>query len=124
MRANRRRDSAPELALRSALHRIGLRYRVDAPIRVGANRPIRPDVVFGPARLAVFVDGCFWHGCPIHGTRSATRADYWGPKIADNQVRDARQERLLESAGWQVIRVWEHEDPSEAAARIRALLGR
>src|ERR1700732_2927625 len=84
MRANRRRDSAPERALRSALHRAGLRFRVDFPIRTPGARPVRPDVVFPARRIAVFVDGCFWHGCPEHGTWPATNEAYWMQKIQAN----------------------------------------
>src|SRR4051794_17312207 len=82
MRANRRRDTTPELDLRRSLHRLGLRYRVDFPVRDGLPRPVRPDVVFTRARLAVFVDGCFWHGCPEHGRRQGgANRSYWSPKI-------------------------------------------
>ncbi len=116
MVGNRRRDSAAELRLRSALHRDGLRYRVDYPIRVGGARPIRPDVVFPRLRLAVFVDGCFWHGCREHGTRPSANSRYWEAKIALNQERDKAQETALHRAGWTVLRVWEHE-PTEAAVR-------
>lgn len=118
MQRNRRRDTAPELALRSVLHRRGMRFRVDHPIRVAQGRPIRPDVVFTRAKLAVFVDGCFWHGCPIHGTTPSTRTGYWIPKIHANRERDTRNTETLEACGWRVIRVWAHEDPETAAARI------
>lgn len=116
MQANRSRDTAPELALRRLLHALGLRYRVSA-------RPLREvrrtaDVVFGPARVAVFVDGCFWHGCPDHGTVPATNADYWAPKLQRNAERDRHTDELLRAAGWMSIRVWEHEDPGPAARRI------
>src|SRR5688572_13651957 len=77
MRANRRRDTGPERRLRSALHAAGLRYRVDHPLRVGTLRPFRPDIVFTRARVAVWVDGCFWHGCPDHHAASKTNPDYW-----------------------------------------------
>lgn len=115
MRANRRRDSAPELALRAELHARGLRYRVDFPIRIPDSRPVRPDVVFTRQRVAVFVDGCFWHGCPVHGTQPTANASYWGPKIEENKARDQRHTRELESLGWKVIRIWEHVSPAEAA---------
>lgn len=118
MRANRRKDTAPELALRSALHGRGLRYRVDYPIRISPGRPIRPDIVFTRACIAVYLDGCFWHGCPTHGTTPTIRNGYWAPKIAENKLRDARHTRQLEEAGWTVIRVWEHEDPVLAANAI------
>src|SRR5436305_15111497 len=88
MTANRRRDTGPELAVRSALHARGLRFRVDLPVRPASGRPIRPDVVFTRQRLALFIDGCWWHGCPEHGTRAVTNADYWGPKIDANRERE------------------------------------
>lgn len=120
MVGNRRRDSAAELRLRSALHRGGLRFRVDHPIRVPPARPIRPDVVFPRQRVAVFVDGCFWHGCPEHGTRPNTNSRYWDAKIALNQQRDQAQEALLSHAGWTVLRIWEHEPTDTATRRVRA----
>src|SRR4051794_28603431 len=88
MRANRRRDTGPELELRSALHALGLRFRVDVPIRPSEGRPVRPDVVFPRRRVAVFVDGCFWHGCPAHWTRSRTNQGYWDEKVVANRERD------------------------------------
>lgn len=118
MRANRRRDTAPERGIRRLLHARGLRYRVDLPIRVGHARPVRPDLVFTRARLAVFVDGCFWHGCPDHKGRPKKNAHYWGPKIAGNIDRDERQTEALAEAGWAVLRFWEHDPPEAAAAAI------
>jgi DNA mismatch endonuclease (patch repair protein) len=118
MRTTGRRDTAPEVSLRSKLHRLGLRYRVDkSPIR-GVRR--RADVVFGSAGVAVFVDGCFWHGCPVHSTWPKRNAVFWRDKIETNQRRDADTDRRLKEAGWLPIRVWEHEDPTEATARIAA----
>jgi DNA mismatch endonuclease, patch repair protein len=122
MRANRRKNTGPELALRSALHRRGLRYRVDHTIRVPSGKPLRPDVVFTRARVAVYLHGCYWHGCPLHGTTPATRRKYWSRKIADNKARDTRHARLLEEAGWAVVQVWEHEDPDEAACAIAKVI--
>lgn len=122
MRANRRRDTGPELALRKALHRLGLRYRVDFPIRPAGGRLVRPDIVFPARWIAIYVDGCFWHGCPTHGTRSATNRRYWDEKIAANQERDARITAALEVDGWTVLRFWEHEDPDGAARLINALV--
>lgn len=119
MRGNRRRDSVAELRLRSALHASGLRFRVDYPIRVPGWRPIRPDLVFTRARLAVFVDGCFWHGCPEHGTAPRSNPEYWAAKIELNQTRDALQAAALHEADWLVIRVWEHEATGAAAAAIK-----
>jgi DNA mismatch endonuclease (patch repair protein) len=121
--ANRRADNVPERALRSALHRRGLRFRKNLYVRVeGLPRGARPDVVFTRARLLVFLDGCFWHRCSEHGTSPKTRSDYWRIKLDANVERDRRHERALEAAGWQVIRVWEHEDPEEAADRIASVL--
>lgn len=108
MAAVRRTDTKPELALRSALHRDGLRFRKDFPIRLDGARA-RPDIVFTRARIAVFVDGCFWHSCPQHGTRPATNTDYWNPKLERNAARDRRNTEALTSAGWTVIRIWEHD---------------
>jgi DNA mismatch endonuclease (patch repair protein) len=119
MRANRRRDTSPEIAIRRALHAQGFRFRVDLAIRPGPGRLVRPDVIFTRAMVAVFIDGCYWHGCPEHGRRvSGANAFYWGPKIARNQERDAEQTARLECAGWRVIRIWEHEDTKEAVQRI------
>lgn len=122
MKANRGRDTGPELAVRRILHRRGLRYRVAPPVRVGAGRPIRPDLVFGPTRVVVFVDGCFWHGCPEHGERPVANAEFWETKINGNRERDARQTALLEADGWCVLRVWEHEDAENAAERIATIV--
>jgi len=122
MRGNRRRDTGPEKRLRSALFALGLRFRVDRPIRVTAqDRPIHPDIVFPRAKLAVFVDGCFWHGCPEHGTSPRRNSHYWNAKLRLNVERDRRYDALLRDAGWTVVRVWEHDDPEEAAARIAGL---
>ena len=124
MQANRRRDTGPELALRRLLHRRGLRYRVDFPIRPGGGRPVRPDIVFPNKRVAVYVDGCFWHGCSVHGTRPNTNRDYWDDKIATNKRRDARTTAALEHDGWTVIRFWAHDDPETAAAHVAQILDR
>jgi DNA mismatch endonuclease (patch repair protein) len=119
MKSNRRRDTTPELALRSALHRLGLRFRVDsAPLPDLARR--RADIVFRRAQVAVFVDGCFWHGCPAHGTVPRSNAGYWVPKLHRNRERDAETDAALEMAGWLPIHVWGHDDPQEAATRIKA----
>jgi DNA mismatch endonuclease (patch repair protein) len=120
MRANRRRDTAPERAVRSLLHARGLRYRVDFPIRVAGSRPIRADIAFPRARIAVFIDGCFWHGCPDHGTMPVANAEYWGSKLAENKRRDARNTAALEGAGWRVVRAWTHEAPEAVADRVHA----
>jgi DNA mismatch endonuclease (patch repair protein) len=119
MKGNRKRDTKPEVRLRSALHRSGLRFRKDRTVTAGPVR-VRADVVFPSARVIVFSDGCFWHACPDHGTSPKTNVDYWGPKLARNVERDGRIGRALAAAGWTVIRVWEHEAPEEAASRIAA----
>ncbi len=117
MSKQRRRDTAPELAVRRALHGMGLRYRVHRAPLPSLRRTA--DIVFGPARVAVFVDGCFWHGCPAHGRRHHDiNGWYWPEKIERNQRRDAETDRHLRDSGWVPVRVWEHEDPAEAAARI------
>ena len=117
MRANRRRDTAPELAVRRLLHAAGFRYRVDfAPL--GGRR--KADIVFTGAHIAVFIDGCFWHGCPTHATLPKSNADYWLPKLSKNKERDRDTDRLLEVAGWRVLRFWEHEDPRGVADAVIA----
>lgn len=118
MRANRRRDTGPEMAIRRAVHAAGLRYRVDTRPLPDLNR--RADVVFRPSKVAVFVDGCYWHMCPMHGTQPKTNSSYWITKLQRNATRDAETNRRLEEAGWLVLRIWEHEDPLEAAHRIAA----
>ena len=121
MQLQRRRDTAPEMALRHELHRRGLRYRLDRPIVTGTRR--RVDIVFASSRVAVFVDGCFWHGCSSHGVRShAVNGWYWPDKIASNRLRDEDTDRRLRADGWIVVRVWEHEDSTAAADHIEALV--
>jgi DNA mismatch endonuclease, patch repair protein len=115
-----RRDTAPEIALRSELHSRGLRFRVDRAPVPGLRS--RADVVLGPAKVAVYVDGCFWHGCPEHGTMPKSNAEFWRSKLARNRERDAETDRRLRAQGWEVLRVWEHEDPAEAAERVAALV--
>lgn len=116
MRANRGRDTGPELALRRAVHARGLRYYVNRrPVR-GIRRTA--DLVFPRARLAVFVDGCFWHGCPVHHTVAKTNADFWVKKVSRNRERDAETNRLLADEGWTVLRIWEHVPVQEAADRV------
>lgn len=115
-----RRDTAPEIELRRELHRRGLRFRVDRPVLPGSRR--RPDIVFGPARVAVFVDGCFWHGCPDHASWPKTNAAFWREKIETNRRRDRDTDARLAAIGWQVIRVWEHEAAPTAADRIEAVV--
>jgi DNA mismatch endonuclease (patch repair protein) len=116
MRGNRSKNTGPEMTLRSALYERGLRYRVDAPPVPDIRR--RADVVFPKARVAVFVDGCFWHGCPDHYRPSTKNNAFWEQKLETNRSRDAQTNETLTAAQWTVIRVWEHEDMSQAADRI------
>lgn len=111
----RRRDTGPEMAIRRLLYARGLRYRVDVPLP-GMRR--RADLVFISARVAVFVDGCFWHDCPQHGTRPKSNAAWWAEKIEANANRDRDTDRRLVADGWIVVRVWEHEIPEVAAIRV------
>ncbi len=121
MRRNPRRDTGPEVALRSELHRRGLRFRKDMPLRT-PGRVVRPDIVFTPARLAVFVDGCFWHACPIHGNQPRANTEYWRPKLERNVARDRAVDEALTAAGWRILRAWEHEPAPEIADRVAATL--
>jgi DNA mismatch endonuclease, patch repair protein len=113
MQANRGRDTSPELAVRRAVHALGLRYKVDARPISSLNR--RADLVFARARVAVFVDGCFWHGCSEHHTVAKANAEFWAEKVRRNRERDTETDRLLAAAGWTIVRVWEHEDPMKVA---------
>ncbi|MFF5024205.1 very short patch repair endonuclease [Streptomyces collinus] len=116
MSRQRSRNTGVEVLLRKELHRAGLRYRVHRRPLPGLRR--EADVVFGPARVAVFVDGCYWHGCPEHATWPKTNADFWRTKITRNQERDRETDRKLIDAGWMPVRVWEHEDPATAARKV------
>jgi DNA mismatch endonuclease (patch repair protein) len=118
MRANRRRDTGPELALRSALHALGLRFRKDHLVRLDGRRPVRVDVAFTRLRVAVFVDGCFWHGCPDHGVVPKANRTYWEPKLARNAQRDREIDSALSEQGWKVIHLWEHVTTKEAAVIV------
>lgn len=117
----RRRDTRPELAIRRLVHARGLRYRVDASLP-GMRR--RADLLFSSARVAVFVDGCFWHACPEHGTQPKSNAAWWAEKIQNNIHRDRDTDQRLAADGWTVIRVWEHEAPETAADQIAAAVAR
>jgi DNA mismatch endonuclease, patch repair protein len=119
MQSNRSRDTTPELAVRRILHARGLRYRVD--VRPLPNLRRRADIVFPRQQLAVFIDGCFWHGCPVHGSRSfGTNPEFWEQKIEHNSARDLDTTAQLEAAGWRVLRFWEHLDPESVATQIEA----
>jgi DNA mismatch endonuclease (patch repair protein) len=123
MRANRRSDTKPELALRRALHKLGYRYRKDLRLQLAAGAKVRPDITFTARKVAVFVDGCFWHCCPDHGSKPAANTWYWQPKLARNVERDRIADAALTQAGWQVIRVWEHESVDAAVAAVVAAVG-
>jgi DNA mismatch endonuclease (patch repair protein) len=122
MRANPSRNTGPERRLRQALHARGLRYRVNYSIRVDGGRPISVDIAFTGAKLAVFVDGCFWHSCPEHGSVPKTNRHYWPSKFRRNVERDEETTRRLRLAGWNVARFWEHQDRSEVVSRIICLV--
>ncbi|WP_455133200.1 very short patch repair endonuclease [Microbacterium aurum] len=116
MQGNRGRDTKAELAVRRLVHGAGLRYRVGARPEPDLRRTA--DLLFTRARVAVFIDGCYWHGCPEHFTLPATNLDYWSTKIGRNQARDLETTTLLEGLGWLVLRFWEHEPPAAVAASI------
>lgn len=118
MKANRRTDTKPELALRKALHALGYRYRKDLRLDLTGGVRVRPDIVFTARRVAVFVDGCFWHCCPDHGSQPASNTWYWEPKLRRNVERDRTADSALDQAGWTVIRLWEHESLDEAVAAV------
>lgn len=120
MQATRSKHSRAERDLRSELHRRGLRYRLHLPLL--DNKRYKADIVFRRARVVVFLDGCFWHSCPEHGTTAISNADWWAKKLARNRERDAYAESHLVERGWTVVRVWEHEDPCHAADVIEDVL--
>lgn len=120
MSVAKRRDTHAEVALRRELHARGLRYRVAYPVPGQRRRTI--DVAFPRASVAVFVDGCFWHGCPEHGTRPKSNSEWWRGKLAANRARDRDTDRVLDELGWTVIRVWEHERSVAAADRVETAL--
>jgi DNA mismatch endonuclease (patch repair protein) len=115
-----RAHTEPEVTLRRLLHAAGLRYRVGLPVPGMKRRTI--DVAFSRAKVAVFVDGCFWHSCPEHATFPAANKQWWADKLAGNVARDAATTKHLEELGWQVIRVWEHEPMAEVAVRVQGAL--
>lgn len=117
LRGRRVRDTGPEIALRSAVHALGMRFRLQRQV-IGR---CKPDLVFMGRRLAVFVDGCFWHGCPQHGPRAfrGPNADRWRQKLRDNQERDRRNDAALADAGWRVLRLWECGIKADVMAAAR-----
>ncbi len=124
MMSNRRADTKPEVAFRSMLHRAGLRFRKDRYIKLH-RRGVKVDVVFSTARIALFVDGCFWHRCPEHATMPKSNSEYWRAKFERNIERDAENDLNLQRTGWQVVRIWEHEVKNEELARhaVERVLG-
>lgn len=111
-----RRDTRPEVALRRELHRRGMRFRVQ--VKVPGNRRRTIDIAFTRARLAVYVDGCFWHGCPEHHVQPRANSEWWAWKVARNKARDEDTDRQLADQGWMSLRVWEHEDVESAANMV------
>jgi DNA mismatch endonuclease, patch repair protein len=122
MKANRRTDTKPELALRRALHGLGYRYRKDHRLDLADGVRVRPDIVFTARRVAVFVDGCFWHCCPEHGSQPSANNWYWEPKLRRNVERDRAADEALGDAGWTVVRLWEHEQLEAAIDAVVAAL--
>lgn len=122
MLATPQRDTGVELRIRRKLHKLGLRYLVDSRPCPGVRS--RADIVFRGARLAVFVDGCFWHGCPDHMTWPKNNEQFWRAKISANKARDAATEKALVEAGWRVLRIWEHEDPEVSCNQVLSALRR
>jgi DNA mismatch endonuclease, patch repair protein len=123
MRAIRRTNTKPELALRSALHRRGYRFRKDHRLDLNDGARVRPDIAFTARKVAVFVDGCFWHVCPEHGRDPTVNEWYWAPKLRRNMERDRAADAALAAAGWRVVRVWEHEPLAAAVDAVIAALG-
>jgi DNA mismatch endonuclease (patch repair protein) len=122
MQANRRRDTIPEVELRSQLHKRGRRFRKDFRVALG-SRSVRVDIAFPRQRIAVFVDGCFWHQCPEHGQQPRRNAQYWGPKLIRNVERDLVVNDGLKRLGWRVLRVWEHMALEEAVETVEREVG-
>jgi len=116
------RDTAPEVAVRRLLHAEGLRYRVNVPVPGMSRRTI--DIVFTKAKIAIFMDGCFWHGCPQHATQPKANAEWWRAKLDKNMARDQETTEHLTAAGWTVLRFWEHEDPIAVAAQVERTFDR
>lgn len=122
MQRQRRRDTPLELEIRRRLHALGFRYRVD--FRLAPPLRARADICFTKQKVAVFIDGCFWHGCPQHATSPKNNAEWWREKLDANIARDRRTDAALGERGWTVIRIWEHESAGDAVAEIAACLSR
>lgn len=122
MQGVRQKNTSAESSLRRKLHALGLRYRIQVPILAQPRRVA--DVVFRGLRVAVFVDGCFWHGCPQHATWPKENAEFWRAKILANRQRDRDTDKRLRAAGWRVVRVWAHEPPERAARRVAKIIAK
>jgi DNA mismatch endonuclease (patch repair protein) len=122
MQRVRQKNTSAESAIRRALHARGLRYRIHVPV-LGRPRRIA-DIAFSGLRIAVFVDGCFWHGCPLHATWPRKNAEFWRAKILANQARDLDTDERLRAKGWTVLRVWSHEPPEQAANLVARIVGK
>lgn len=122
MRQTRRQGTHLEMILRSALHRLGLRFRVQR--RIISQSRASVDIAFISAKVAVLVDSCFWHGCPVHGTMPKANAEWWQTKLKANRSRDHRTRQRMVALGWHVVRIWEHDDFEKAAKRIRKIVMR
>lgn len=120
MQGNRKRDTTPEIRIRKLLHAGGLRYRVDYPLPFDRRR--RADVVFTKLKVAVFIDGCFWHGCPEHYISPRSNHEFWRNKHLKNLARDRDTDVRMRQLGWTVMRFWEHESPEDVVGRIRSCL--
>lgn len=120
MKGNRSKNTSPEVAIRRRLHASGLRYRLHVALLAGSRRSA--DIVFPRQRVAVFVDGCYWHGCPEHYTVPRANAAFWRAKVQDNRARDLDTTSRFQEEGWTVLRVWEHESPEQAASRIEQVV--
>jgi DNA mismatch endonuclease (patch repair protein) len=116
MKANRKTGTRPEARIRSLLHRQGYRFRKNSLVQTAGLR-VHPDIIFTRRKLAIFIDGCFWHCCPDHGTQPRANSSYWSPKLARNIERDGQVSRGLRDVGWNVLRIWEHE-PAEHAVEL------
>lgn len=122
MAATGRRDTAPEMALRRGLHAAGYRFRVIYPVPGNRRRTI--DIAFTRVKVAIFVDGCFWHGCRDHCRRPRSNQAWWEQKLQQNLARDKDTDALLQEAGWHVVRIWEHESVGDALAKVRGCIDR
>lgn len=120
MEQQKQRDTQPEIRIRSILHRTGYRFRAD--IRPESFLKTRADIVFTRVKLAVFIDGCFWHSCPVHRTTPKSNTAWWLAKLEANRKRDRAADEALGKMGWKVMRIWEHEDPEKDARRIASVL--